>query len=58
VSENNAEGSKIVDLTSTVIMAPIVAARQEELILEDARVTWAVTHSTVMKKRKKWMFVE
>jgi hypothetical protein len=49
-----------------VMMAPIVAAhsgrimntaRLEELILEDARVTWAVTLSTVMKKRK-WMFIE
>ena len=32
-------------------------ARLEELILEDSRVPWAVTHSTVMKNWK-WMFVD
>jgi len=64
VAENNAEGSQIVDRTGddgthsrSISRGDVNTARLEELILEDGRVTWAVTHSTVMKKRK-WMFVE
>ena len=38
-------------------MTDMNTAQLDELILEDARVTWAVTHSTVMKKWK-WMFFE